>query len=1176
MARKEPLSEAEQALAGGQPAIALSILDSDASAAESATGNNLRGRALVSMGRRAEAKRAFEIASHLDPGFDRAWTNLAKLEAEEGRFAEALGLLEQGLIHCPNSTRLRRAAANASLRTGRPADAVAHLEQLVSLEPTLETWRRLGDARSNAGEASAAVDAYLRAAQCGPLSLDLLLELHSAALPLGRSSELASSLAEATLEFSDPQELCTVASIAYDCAVFQAAETAARKALSMDPQFDQAILALASTQTALGRDQEAEQTLRASADVARTPAVVLELVRRRRLANDPDEAWRLLESTVARYPDDPRVLVAYAEDARQRLLKAEGLRMLLRAVELAPRYADARSELAHELVAFRRVPEAIEHARTALRLRPDVQVYHSTLLFDAHYVEALPADVAEAHRQFGRKFGYARPVKRREAVLDPERPLRIGYVSSDFRDHSVAYFIEPLLKLQSHGTNRVYCYSTSDKKDAITERFRQLPLEFRDVAVLTNASIAELVAGDEIDILIDLGGLTNHERFGIFTRRPAPVQMTYLGYPDTTGLDCFDYRLTDAVADPPGESERLHTERLLRMPKSAWCFHAGHDVPVGEAIERPPVFACFNFLPKITDELASAWSQILERVPGARLVLKSALLADPEAQRQVVAGLERCGLDPARVDFLGWLPTRLDHLRFHDTVDIALDPFPYGGTTTTCDAIWMGVPVVTLRGSVHSARVGASLLHGVGLDDLVTESLEDYVDVAVALAEDFPRRRALRSELRSRMRQGHLGDPDRFVPAFEELLRGTWRTYVEGRRAARLPPPGLRRVELGPVVAAMVSADPTSSETFPLLEQGRRWLPGLEAVMCIARLGASLFDLSSDAGEVAACHAEVGGHTTVVRSTPAQVERVLATLAASDLVASVRCVVSSREWLATVPDVSIGALGVVRIDESPKRELRDWLGAILERRLVVLWTLAEGEQGLAVEIVSSVGGRSWVHRPGLDAFSPWTTSETREARTTLLMTTAATASEFAQLGLLVECSYDPRVGSVESLPGVPNQVGAAHRGVEALLRGEDTSLTLRERLDALESAAAGDSTNSVDTRFARTRALVHLGRRSEAASVIEKCLSLMEDRGETAEPALRPLASQDEQTLSGSVAERVEQLTIEAFVKLSAPSSLHHTKDALGLLARYQSLGGPDPEMARRFGLLLAREGLAG
>lgn len=1162
----------ERALTEGQPAAALSMLDGAPRADESALAQNLRGRALVALGRRDEAHRAFAAAAELDPSFDRAWANLAKLDAERGRFAEALALLERGLVHNPNSARLRRAAANATLRTGRPGLAVVHLERLAELEPSSDSWQRLGHARASSGDVSSAVDAFLRAAAFSPVSPKLLVDLHSAAASVGRVAELEPHLARAAGEWVDPRELCVVAAIAYSCSAFDVSEAAARRALSIDPACQQAILTLASAQSARGRDDEAESTLRGALNSTTSPGALLELVRRRRLANDPNEAWKLLELAVDKFPDNPRVLVAYAEDARRRLLHAEGLRMLLRAVALDPNYADARSELAHELMAFRRVTEALEHSRTAVRLRPDEATYHATLLFDSHYVEDEPQRIADAHRHFGRKFGFARPVLRREGRLDPERPLRIGYVSSDFRDHSVAYFIKPILERQSRGTNAIYCYGTSEKKDDVTERIRELPLVFRDVVSLSNAALAEQIVEDRIDVLIDLGGMTNHQRLGVFARRPAAIQMTYLGYPDTTGLDCFDYRITDPVADPPGAADELHSERLLRMPYSAWCFHAGHEVPMVEPTDRPTVFACFNFLPKITDVLATAWARILSRVPGSKLVLKSALLADAEAQRMVVGDLERCGLEPGRVEYLGWMPTRLDHLRFHENVDIALDPFPYGGTTTTCDALWMGVPVVTLSGSVHSSRVGASLLRNVALDDLVATSIGGYEETAVKLAADLERRRVLRRELRDRMKRGHLGDPGSFVPAFDELVRGAWRKHVAGRLTGRIAPPGARSLELGNGVSAVVSADPTAPETFQLLEQLERALPGLDALASIGHTAATLLDLTRDAGEVAAWHSSAGGRAVAVRSNPTQLDRVRATLTASGLIDHVRCELGGLEWLSKLSTDDVGRFGVVRIDMSPKPDVQRWLGALLEFPLAVLWSVAEGEQHLAVGIAEAVGGACSVYRPGLGAFSPWTASEAGEARATLLLTKGPASDFLAKRNLLVAVPNAAPGGRESRVPIAERE---AAQCVEALRQAEDAALPLIDRLASLEIASKCATATSLEEKFARARALVHLARRSEASLVVEECLGSLDSLDDDAEPATRPLPSQDAQILSGSVADRVEQLAIEAFVKLSAPSSFHQSKAVLRLLIRYQSLGGPDPEMARRFGLLFAREGLA-
>jgi predicted O-linked N-acetylglucosamine transferase (SPINDLY family) len=261
------------------------------------------------------------------------------------------------------------------------------------------------------------------------------------------------------------------------------------------------------------------------------------------------------------------------------------------------------------------------------------------------------------------------------------------------------------------------------------------------------------------------------------------VQVTWLGYPDTTGLETMDYRLTDALADPPGTTEHLHTEQLVRLPDGAWCFHPRADAP---AVSTGPVahtghvtFGCFNAQPKITTPLLQLWADLLRGVPGARLFLKNRSLSDAATQQRLRTVLADCGIAPERLQLAGYAPRPDEHLAAYGRVDIALDTFPYHGTTTTCEALWMGVPVVTLAGKTHASRVGVSLLSRVGLTELVAETAEDYVRLATELASDLPRLAELRRTLRPRMAASPLTDAPRFARAIEAAYRDMWRAWCE-------------------------------------------------------------------------------------------------------------------------------------------------------------------------------------------------------------------------------------------------------------------------------------------------------------------------------------------------------------------------------------------------------------
>ena len=364
---------------------------------------------------------------------------------------------------------------------------------------------------------------------------------------------------------------------------------------------------------------------------------------------------------------------------------------------------------------------------------------------------------------------------------DPGRRLRVGYVSNNFREHSVAFFVEALLASHDRSKVEIFCYADIMLADEFSGRLRRHSAQWRVITGQSDAQVAELIRQDAIDILVDLAGHTARNRLLVFARKPAPVQVTYLGYCNTTGLSAMDYRFTDALADSPGTTEHLHTEQLVRLPDCAWCYRPPDASP---AVETPPVlrsghitFGCFNARPKITGEMLALWARLLLEMPASSLLLKNVGFGEPSARQHTRDLLAKAGIAPERVELVGRVPTLAGHLATYARVDIALDTFPYHGTTTTCEALWMGVPVITLAGRTHASRVGVSLLTTTGLPELVASSPDEYVKIAAALATDVPRLAALRTTLRTRMASSPLMDASRFARNVEAAYRQMWRTW---------------------------------------------------------------------------------------------------------------------------------------------------------------------------------------------------------------------------------------------------------------------------------------------------------------------------------------------------------------------------------------------------------------
>jgi len=364
---------------------------------------------------------------------------------------------------------------------------------------------------------------------------------------------------------------------------------------------------------------------------------------------------------------------------------------------------------------------------------------------------------------------------------DPARPLRVGFVSPDLRHHPVARFLLALLRHHDKSNCEIYCYADPTKPDETTATLRQFADHWRNTLGRSDDQLAEQIRDDRIDILIDLAGHTSRTRLLMFARKPAPIQATYLGYPNTTGLKAIDWRITDAIADPPGQTESLHTEHLMRLP-TAWCFEPPTDAPSVASLpalaNKHITFGSFSNFAKVSETTLRLWSKVMSSTPNSRLIIKSIGLDEPQTQQRIHHRLREAGIDHARVDLLGRVESFSAHLRRYERIDIALDTFPYHGTTTTCEAMWMGVPVVTLAGTVHVSRVGVSLLTAAGFAEWIAQSTEQYAPIAHDLAGNLQKLTQLRSSLRQRLSASALCDGTTFARNFESAMRQMWKTWL--------------------------------------------------------------------------------------------------------------------------------------------------------------------------------------------------------------------------------------------------------------------------------------------------------------------------------------------------------------------------------------------------------------
>lgn len=562
-----------------------------------------------------------------------------------------------------------------------------------------------------------------------------------------------------------------------------------RQILKADPGYADAAYCLGTIAEAEGRREEAVSLYR---DAVRAkpeePTFLFALGNQYYRARRFEEAVQALGRGLELRPDDIDGRKDYALSLMELARWEEALAVL---EPMAAAHLDMFAACANLAIVYRqlgRIQDAIAQFRRAIALDPDHLDAQNSLLFALNYSDQHDAmAIADEHRAFGLR--HARPAPLPPPDMRWPRRLRIGYLSPDFRKHVVMTFMAPLLERHDRDRFEVFCFHTHRDKDAVTERVRSQVEHWSDCGGLTDDAIAERIRAERIDILVDLAGHTSGHRIGVLAKKPAPIQITYLGYPNTTGLPTVDYRITDALADPPGRADELNVERLLRLPRPFLCYRPEATTPDPGL---PPVlgrgyvtFGCFNNPLKLSDSFLDLAARVLNAVPGSRLVLKGGTLELRSVSGRVRRRFAAAGVAPERLDLRGWTTAVEDHLGAYREIDVALDSYPYNGTTTTCEALWMGVPVVTLRGDRHAARVGASLLGWLGLTEFVAGDAEEFVRICARLAGDVKGAVSRRTGLRERLRASPLVDEAGFAREIERCYQTVWTEHMQRAPDAR-------------------------------------------------------------------------------------------------------------------------------------------------------------------------------------------------------------------------------------------------------------------------------------------------------------------------------------------------------------------------------------------------------
>lgn len=602
---------------------------------------------------------------------------------------------------------------------------------------------------------------------------------------LPRASELLARALQSRPDFPEARIVLALVHISQGKLAHAATELEA--ALRQRPDDFGALFHYAATLRAMNRLDEARDVLKRAiavdAENADAHAALSDVLAAR---GELVGATAELEVVLAHRPDWADAHFNYGTLLRRQLRLEEAERAFRRAIAAQPWHVGASRMLGEVLLAQCRGDEAFEVYRAVRRENPQDFGLESAELFALFGSDRVSDEELFArHAAFGKRLEAAYPARTSfPNARDPARRLRIGYLSGDFRYHVVTLFMLPVLERHDRAACEIYCYSTGDSTDGYTRQIAARADVWRPMAGQSAEKLAETIAGDAIDILVDLSGHSGTLQLATMAQRPAPVQATWLGYLNTTGLTRIDYRITDGFADPPGATERCHTESLVRLPHSQWCYRPFLSPPVAAA---PPsarngfvTFGAFHQAAKISPTARRLWAEILAEVPDSRLLIIG--VARGRAQDDLLSDLTGPQVSRERIACIPYAPLE-EYLRLFAEVDIALDSLPFSGGTTSCDTLWMGVPIVTVPGSRSVSRSASSVLSNVGLTEWIASSPEDYVRRAVRFAGERERLAELRASMRSRMAASPLMNEERFVRDLEEAYREMWRTWCAGDAA---------------------------------------------------------------------------------------------------------------------------------------------------------------------------------------------------------------------------------------------------------------------------------------------------------------------------------------------------------------------------------------------------------
>jgi len=686
---------------------------------------------------------------------------------------------------------VRELAAAVELhRQGKLQQASLCYEQILCQAPAhADALHLLGLVAYQSGRPGAAADLLRKAIKSNPRSFAYHNSLGEALRVQGRLSEARACYQRALRLKSDyPEAQCNLGVVLQEEGKSSQAIAHFRRALHLDPGLAAAHYGLGNALQGVGKHEAAlesyEHCLRLlpdSADVHQNKGSALHALGRYEAALASfREALRL-------QPDSWQAHHNIGDLLTREHALVQARAHYSRALEHNPQHADAYLNRAGAYMDEGDFEKAIIDFQNALRVKPDCDIAHGSLLLSLNYCPGHDAaTMFAAHRQWNEQHAAAlrasiRPWKNDR---DPERRLRLGYVSADLRQHPVGFLLEPTLAAHDKARFEVVCYSDTEAVDDITARMKAFACGWRDIRGKTAEAVSELVRDDGVDILIDLAGHTGGNRLTVFARKPAPVQVSWLGYFNTTGLDTMDYILSDSYSTPPGSAQQF-AEQVVLLPHSRFCYRPPMYAP--EVATLPArangivTFGCFNNLAKLNRSVIALWARVLQAVPGSRLVLKSKFFSDDNTRQRFLDLFQEHGTSLNRLELRVSSP-HIEMLGEYGEIDIALDTFPFTGGMTTLEALWMGVPVVTLDGDAMVSRQSASFLAAIGQPELIADSEREYVEIVKALAGDLLRLESLRGALRPLMQGSPLCDNETFARNLEDAYRQMWRNWCEAER----------------------------------------------------------------------------------------------------------------------------------------------------------------------------------------------------------------------------------------------------------------------------------------------------------------------------------------------------------------------------------------------------------